>query len=46
VGLAAMERSAAYVDAPFRFVAFQGRSHWLPERHAADVLDPLWRHLH
>ena len=41
----AVEGSQADVDAPFRFVALEGRSHWLPERHAADVLPHLLAHL-
>jgi pimeloyl-ACP methyl ester carboxylesterase len=41
----AVEGSAADVDGLFRFVPLEGRSHWLPERHADDVLPPLLEHL-
>jgi pimeloyl-ACP methyl ester carboxylesterase len=41
----AVEGSAVDVDGPFRFVPLEGRSHWLPERHAPDVLPPLLEHL-
>jgi len=41
----AVECSVADVDGPFRLVPLEGRSHWLPEQHAADVLPPLLEHL-
>jgi len=36
-GRSAAERSAAYVDAPYSFLALEGASHWLPDE-AADTL--------
>ncbi|PZS14878.1 MAG: alpha/beta hydrolase [Pseudonocardiales bacterium] len=36
-GRAAAERSAAYVDAPYSFVALESAGHWLPDE-AADTL--------
>jgi pimeloyl-ACP methyl ester carboxylesterase len=36
-GAEAAELTASYVDGPYRFVALDGASHWLPDE-AADTL--------
>jgi pimeloyl-ACP methyl ester carboxylesterase len=45
LGRTAAEGTAAHVDGAYRFVPLEGAGHWLPERHAADVLPPLLAHL-
>jgi pimeloyl-ACP methyl ester carboxylesterase len=45
LGRDAAQRTAAYVDGRYRFVVLPRHGHWLPER-AADVMrDPLLEHL-
>ena len=39
------EGSAAYVSAPYRFVALEGAGHWLPEANALQVNEELLRHV-
>jgi pimeloyl-ACP methyl ester carboxylesterase len=45
LGRTAAEGTAAHVEGPYRFVALEGASHWLPERHAPEVLPLLLEHL-
>lgn len=45
LGRAAAEATAARVEAPYRFVPLEGAGHWLPERHADEVLPVLLEHV-
>jgi pimeloyl-ACP methyl ester carboxylesterase len=40
LGAGAAQRTADYVDAPYRFHILKGRSHWLPEQ-SPDLIVPL-----
>lgn len=41
----AAESTAGHVTGPYEFVPLPGVGHWIPERHADELLDPLLRHL-
>lgn len=45
LGRTAAASTGDHVDAPYRFEPLEGASHWLPERHADQVLPPLLAHL-
>jgi len=45
LGRAAASASGRHVDAPYRFEALEGASHWLPEQHSAAVAEVLVPHL-
>jgi pimeloyl-ACP methyl ester carboxylesterase len=39
------ETTVDHVTGPYEFVPLAGAGHWIPERHAPELLDPLLRHL-
>jgi len=39
------ETTVDHVTGPYEFVSLPGAGHWIPERHAPELLDPLLRHL-
>jgi pimeloyl-ACP methyl ester carboxylesterase len=45
LGRKAAETTADHVTGPYEFVPLAGAGHWIPERHAPELLDPLLRHL-
>jgi len=45
LGRAAATRTADWVSGPYTFVEVSGGSHWIPEEHPEELLDPLLRHL-
>ncbi|MBV8959513.1 MAG: alpha/beta fold hydrolase [Actinobacteria bacterium] len=45
LGRRAAERTAAHVDAPYRFVVLEGATHWAPEQRPGDVAALLLDHL-
>ena len=45
LGRKAAETTADHVVGPYEFVPLPGAGHWIPERHAPELLDPLLRHL-
>jgi pimeloyl-ACP methyl ester carboxylesterase len=45
LGRAGAERTAGFVTGPYEFVPLTGAGHWIPERHAPELLSALLPHL-
>lgn len=45
LGRDAAERTAGYIDAPYRFEALEGASHWLPKENPDQIIPMILDHL-
>ena len=45
LGVGAAQRTASYVDGPYRFHILKGKSHWLPEQAPDEITPVLLDHL-